>query len=218
MTRIVRVTYEDGTHEDVNLREAAFGLDGTALHGPVVSATLASGPWDDLDTEDPNLGRRSNLPVIRVLSITFIEFVRAVPLITVLFMSSVMLPLFLPVGVNFDKLLRALIGVALFSAAYHIMALAAPEADRTLGGRPLSIVQAQGHGLRDAAARSNVETLQKNVALTQKFYESLNTKENVYIRLSLDTIGLKCEALEGHHSDTLDELRRSMKSTQKAGG
>jgi len=61
MTRIVRVTYEDGTHEDVNLREAAFGLDGTALHGPVVSATLASGPWDDLDTEDPNLGRRSNL-------------------------------------------------------------------------------------------------------------------------------------------------------------
>ena len=107
---------------------------------------------------------------------------------------------------------------ALFSAAYHIMALAAPEADRTLGGRPLSIVQAQGHGLRDAAARSNVETLQKNVALTQKFYESLNTKENVYIRLSLDTIRLKCEALEGHPSDTLDELRRSMKSTQKAGG
>jgi general L-amino acid transport system permease protein len=64
------------------------------------------------------LGRRSNLPVIRVLSITFIEFVRAVPLITVLFMSSVMLPLFLPVGVNFDKLLRALVGFSLFYAAY----------------------------------------------------------------------------------------------------
>ena len=44
------------------------------------------------------LGRRSNLPVIRVLSITFIEFVRGVPLITVLFMSSVVFPLFLPVG------------------------------------------------------------------------------------------------------------------------
>ena len=48
----------------------------------------------------------------------FIEFWRGVPLITVLFMSSVMLPLFLPEGVHFDKLLRALIGVAMFSAAY----------------------------------------------------------------------------------------------------
>jgi general L-amino acid transport system permease protein len=64
------------------------------------------------------LGRRSTLPVIRFLSVAFIEVVRGVPLITVLFMASVMLPLFLPPGVNFDKLLRALIGVALFSAAY----------------------------------------------------------------------------------------------------
>ena len=64
------------------------------------------------------LGRRSNLPVIRLLCITFIEFVRAVPLITVLFMASVMLPLFLPAGVNFDKLMRALVGFSLFSAAY----------------------------------------------------------------------------------------------------
>ncbi len=64
------------------------------------------------------LGRRSKLPIVRILSIAFIEFVRGVPLITVLFMASVMLPLFLPPGVNFDKLLRALIGVALFSAAY----------------------------------------------------------------------------------------------------
>lgn len=64
------------------------------------------------------LGRRSSLPVIRILSIVFIEFWRGVPLVTVLFMSSVMLPLFLPSGVEFDKLLRALIGVALFSAAY----------------------------------------------------------------------------------------------------
>ena len=64
------------------------------------------------------LGRRSVLPVVRLCSIVFIEFWRGVPLITVLFMSSVMLPLFLPEGVTFDKLLRALIGVALFSAAY----------------------------------------------------------------------------------------------------
>jgi general L-amino acid transport system permease protein len=64
------------------------------------------------------LGRRSKLPIIRFFSIVFIEFWRGVPLITVLFMSSVMLPIFLPPGVNFDKLLRALIGVALFSSAY----------------------------------------------------------------------------------------------------
>jgi general L-amino acid transport system permease protein len=64
------------------------------------------------------LGRRSKLPIIRFFSIAFIEFWRGVPLITVLFMASVMLPIFLPPGVNFDKLLRALIGVALFASAY----------------------------------------------------------------------------------------------------
>ena len=64
------------------------------------------------------LARRSSLPVVRILSVIFIEFWRGVPLITVLFMSSVMLPLFLPEGMNFDKLLRALIGVILFQSAY----------------------------------------------------------------------------------------------------
>jgi len=64
------------------------------------------------------LGRRSNMPAVSLFSVIFIEFWRGVPLITVLFMSSVMLPLFLPDGVTFDKLLRALIGVALFSSAY----------------------------------------------------------------------------------------------------
>jgi general L-amino acid transport system permease protein len=64
------------------------------------------------------LGRRSDMPAIRVLCVTFIEFWRGIPLITVLFMSSVMLPLFLPEGLSFDKLLRALIGVILFQSAY----------------------------------------------------------------------------------------------------
>jgi len=64
------------------------------------------------------LGRRSELPIVRWASIGFIEFVRGVPLVTVLFMASVMLPLFLPPDVTFDKLLRALIGVALFSGTY----------------------------------------------------------------------------------------------------
>ena len=64
------------------------------------------------------LGRRSNMPTVKLVCVIFIEFWRGIPLITVLFMSSVMLPLFLPDGVEFDKLLRALIGVALFSSAY----------------------------------------------------------------------------------------------------
>jgi general L-amino acid transport system permease protein len=53
-----------------------------------------------------------------MLSVIFIETVRGVPLVTVLFMASVMLPLFLPPGMTFDKLLRALIGVSLFASAY----------------------------------------------------------------------------------------------------
>lgn len=64
------------------------------------------------------LGRRSKLPVVKMFSVVFIETVRGVPLVTVLFMASVMLPLFLPPGTTFDKLMRALIGVALFASAY----------------------------------------------------------------------------------------------------
>ncbi|ESZ07512.1 MULTISPECIES: amino acid ABC transporter permease [unclassified Mesorhizobium] len=64
------------------------------------------------------LGRRSKMPIVKTLCVVFIEFVRGIPLITVLFFASVMLPLFLPAGVSFDKYLRALIGVSLFAAAY----------------------------------------------------------------------------------------------------
>jgi len=64
------------------------------------------------------LARRSKLPVVRALAIAFIELWRGVPLIAVLFMASVMLPLFLPGGVVPDKLLRALIGITLFTSAY----------------------------------------------------------------------------------------------------
>ncbi|RSC29206.1 amino acid ABC transporter permease [Pseudomonas putida] len=64
------------------------------------------------------LGRRSKMPVVKAVSVTFIEFWRGIPLITVLFMSSVMLPLFMPEGTSFDKLLRAMIFVILFESAY----------------------------------------------------------------------------------------------------
>jgi general L-amino acid transport system permease protein len=64
------------------------------------------------------LGRGSEMPVVRLFAVIFIEFVRGVPLITVLFMASVMLPLFVPEHLAPDKLIRALIGVALFASAY----------------------------------------------------------------------------------------------------
>jgi len=64
------------------------------------------------------LGRRSRLPVIRAICVAYIELIRGVPLITILFMASFMLPLFFPAGLNFDKVLRAQVGIILFSAAY----------------------------------------------------------------------------------------------------
>jgi general L-amino acid transport system permease protein len=65
------------------------------------------------------LGRRSTIPLIRVFSVAFIEFWRGVPLITVLFFATYMLPLFLPGNFTVDGLVRALIGIALFAGAYQ---------------------------------------------------------------------------------------------------
>lgn len=65
------------------------------------------------------LGRRSTIPLIRTFSVAFIEFWRGVPLITVLFFATYMLPLFLPAGFTVDGLVRALIGIALFAGAYQ---------------------------------------------------------------------------------------------------
>lgn len=64
------------------------------------------------------LGRRSELKVMRYFSIGFIELWRGVPLLTVLFMSAVMVPLFLPYGVSIDRLIRAMVAFTLFNAAY----------------------------------------------------------------------------------------------------
>lgn len=113
---------------------AYYLLTGLSIGGnvilPVVSTSLWGGPLVTLVIAVTGiaaslpigillaLGRRSNMPVIKLFSVMFIEFWRGVPLITVLFMSSVMLPLFLPEGITFDRLLRVLIGVTLFSAAY----------------------------------------------------------------------------------------------------
>jgi general L-amino acid transport system permease protein len=64
------------------------------------------------------LGRRSRLPAVRAICVGYIELVRGVPAITLLFMASVMLPLFLPTGMTIDKLLRAQVAIILFAAAY----------------------------------------------------------------------------------------------------
>ena len=98
------------------------------------------------------LGRRSNLRVIKLFSTLFIEFIRAVPLITILFMASFVLPLFLESGNNFDKLLRALIGIALFKAAYF--------AEVVRGG-----LQAIPKGQYEAADAIGLSYLQKNALI-----------------------------------------------------
>lgn len=64
------------------------------------------------------LGRRSNLPAIRTICTVYVELIRGVPLISVLFMASFMFPLFMPQGVTIDVLLRVLVGITLFAAAY----------------------------------------------------------------------------------------------------
>jgi general L-amino acid transport system permease protein len=64
------------------------------------------------------LGRRSRMPAVKVLCILYIELIRGVPLISLLFMSSIIFPLFLPEGVTFNKILRAQVAIILFTAAY----------------------------------------------------------------------------------------------------
>jgi general L-amino acid transport system permease protein len=64
------------------------------------------------------LGRRSSLPIIRIICTVFIESIRGVPLISILFLFSVILPLFLPIGMRPDRLIRALIAMTIFSSAY----------------------------------------------------------------------------------------------------
>jgi general L-amino acid transport system permease protein len=100
----------------VGLETVPTALWGGILVTVVVSAVgiVASLPLGVLLA----LGRRSKLPVIRLASVIFIEFVRGVPLITVLFMANTMLPLFLSEGMSVDRLLRPLVGVSIFASAY----------------------------------------------------------------------------------------------------
>jgi general L-amino acid transport system permease protein len=64
------------------------------------------------------LGRRSKMPAVKIMSILYIELIRGVPLISLLFMSSIIFPLFLPEGITINKILRAQVAIILFTAAY----------------------------------------------------------------------------------------------------
>jgi general L-amino acid transport system permease protein len=122
------------------------------------------------------LGRRSSLPVIRALSVTYIEIVRGVPLVSVLFMASVMFPLFLPEGIGIDKVLRAQIGFILFAAAYL--------AEAVRGG-----LQAVPKGQFEAADALGLSTAQKLrlVILPQALRCSIPPIVNQFIATFKDT-------------------------------
>lgn len=122
------------------------------------------------------LGRQSSLPVIRALCVGFIELWRGVPLITVLFMASVMLPLFMPKGVDIDKLIRCLVGVSLFSSAYM--------AEVVRGG-----LQAVPSGQREAAMALGLSywKTMRLIVLPQALKKVIPGIVNTFIGLFKDT-------------------------------
>jgi general L-amino acid transport system permease protein len=98
-----------------------FGQIPTSLWGGLMLTFLIT--WFGVMVSFPigvflAIGRQSRYPIIRSFCVLYIELVRAVPLITVLFMAQVLLPLFLPAGFSIDRLTRALLGIAIFNAAY----------------------------------------------------------------------------------------------------
>ena len=122
------------------------------------------------------LGRRSNLPVISMVCTLFIEFIRGVPLITLLFFAMVMLPLFLPEGITLDGLVRCLIAVTLFQSAYM--------AEAIRGG-----LQAIPQGQYEAAQSVGLSYWQMNrkIILPQAIRITIPTIVNTSIGLFKDT-------------------------------
>lgn len=144
------------------------------------------------------LGRQSKMPVIRLLSVIYIEFIRGVPLITILFMASVMLPLFFHEGMSVDKLLRALIGITMFQSTYI--------AEIIRGG-----LQAVPRGQYEAADATGLNFLQKTalIILPQALKISIPNIVGSFIALFKDTtllliIGL-LDILSMVHLSTSDE-------------
>jgi general L-amino acid transport system permease protein len=140
------------------------------------------------------LGRRSSIPLIRIFSIAFIEFWRGVPLITVLFFATYMLPLFVPTGFTIDGLVRALIGIALFTGAY--------QAENIRGG-----LQAIPRGQGEAASALGLSWSKTTalVVMPQALRHVIPNLVNSFISLFKDTSLVSIVAL----FDLLGSLRGS---------
>jgi general L-amino acid transport system permease protein len=122
------------------------------------------------------LGRRSKLPAIRSLCVLYVELIRGVPLISLLFMASVMFPLFMPDGVNIDKLLRAQIAFIMYAGAYL--------AEVIRGG-----LQAVPRGQYDAADALGLSYWKKNglIILPQAIRHVIPPLVNTFIAFFKDT-------------------------------
>jgi general L-amino acid transport system permease protein len=122
------------------------------------------------------LGRRSTLPAVRILSTGYIELIRGVPLVTILFMADVMLPFFLPGDLRIDRVARAMGGVVLFSAAYL--------AENVRGG-----LQAIPSGQIEAAHALGLNTVQTNIhiVLPQALRAVIPANVGLFISLLKDT-------------------------------
>jgi general L-amino acid transport system permease protein len=122
------------------------------------------------------LGRRSNMPAIRTLCTLYVELIRGVPLITILFMASFMLPLFMPAGTQVDVLIRVVIGITLFSAAYM--------AEVIRGG-----LQALPKGQTEAAATLGLTfwQTQRKIVLPQALTTVVPSLMNTFIGMFKDT-------------------------------
>jgi len=122
------------------------------------------------------LGRRANLPAIRVFCTLYVELIRGVPLISVLFMASFMFPLFMPPGLTIDVLIRVLVGITLFNAAYL--------AEVVRGG-----LQAVPHGQIEAAATLGLSywQTQRKIVLPQALAMVVPSIVNSFIATFKDT-------------------------------
>jgi general L-amino acid transport system permease protein len=122
------------------------------------------------------LGRRSSLPVMRILSTAYIELIRGVPLVTLLFMASIMLPLFLPGEVRIDRVVRAMAAITLFSAAY--------VAENVRGG-----LQAIPSGQIEASQALGLNPFQMNryIVLPQALRAVIPANVGLFISLLKDT-------------------------------
>jgi general L-amino acid transport system permease protein len=122
------------------------------------------------------VGRRSNLPVVRILSTAYIELIRAVPLITILFMAQFLFPLILPDGIRVENVIRAMGGITIFSAAY--------VAENVRGG-----LQAIPVGQHEAAHSIGLRTWQTTIyiVLPQALRITIPANVGLFISLLKDT-------------------------------